>query len=245
MTYTSWPEVYPTVNQPEHEKHLDWTYECGVEGCTWVTYHRSQEGARAERERHHEHDLCPYTDARRIITEKGALELPVGPSIIEKYWLELDKVTKLLMDQRVRFKNDEMTTDELEGYMKLQGQAQGIAYCLQVISVPHFEDVPAVSRWALKRYRMSRGDIEHMDTPGVQGYNPMPEPTRELAKPAARKAAAKRGPKAAPETGKFRAFSDEDRTHLTGMVNQGLPDAVIQSILKISPEQFDKEKAKL
>ncbi|AKJ72500.1 hypothetical protein GMA7_63 [Gordonia phage GMA7] len=244
MTYASWPEIFPTANQPDHESHLDWTYACGDPHCVWTTYHKTKSGAESERERHHENDLCPYTETRMLLADGGGF-MPVGPSIIEKYWLELDRVTKALMDQRPRFKNDEMSPEELEGYFKLQGQAQGIAIALQIISEPHFEDVTAVSKWSLKRYRMSKGEIDFMPTPGVQGHNPMPEPTKVQPKATRKSSPIKRGPKADPKTGKFRAMSNEDREHLKGMIEQGLPDAVIQGMLKISEEQFETEKSKL
>lgn len=265
MTHASWPEIFPTVNQPDHEAHLDWTFACGAANCTWETYHRSQKGAQAERERHHDNGLCPYTEVRRIYDETERRLVPAGKSIIEKYWEELDKITKLIMDQRAAFKNGDMETGspEYDGYLKLQGQAQGLALSIRIISSPHFrpkdagppdwDDAPGatpdfseVSKWALKRYRMNRGEIDFMDTPGCKGYNPMPEPTRELNKTAP-KAAAKpaRGPKADPKTGKFRAFSDEDREHLRNMLGKGIPEGAIQSMLKLSDEQFEAEKNKI
>lgn len=169
--------------------------------------------------------------------------MAAGPSIIEKFWEELDRVTKEILDQRPRFRNDEMTDDEIEGYCKLLGQAQGLAIAIQIISVPHFPDVMAVSKWSLKRYKMNSGQIDFEDTPGCKGYNPMPAPSREVPKTRAKPS--KTGPAANPKTGKFKAMDDETREHLANMVKQGLPDTVIQSILKITEEQFDHEKSKL
>ena len=166
--------------------------------------------------------------------------MPAGPSLIENIWTELDRVTKAIMDQRPRFKNNEMTPDELEGYFKLQGQAQGLAISIQIISTPHFEDVTAVSKWSLKRYHMNAGRIDFMDTPGCKGYNPMPPPTRELGKQPKRSS-----PATAIKTGKFKALSDEDRQHLINMHQKGLPAGAIQGMLKITPEQYDYEVSKV
>jgi len=244
--YPTWPEIFPTVNQPDHEHHLDWTFECGAHGCTWVTFHRSQQGAQAERERHHDNGLCPYTEVRRILDEEGRL-MPAGQSIIEKMWEELDKVTKAIMEQRPRFKNDEMTDPELEGYFKLQGQAQGLAIAIQIMSVPHFEDVTAVAKWAHKRYKMNVGDIDFMDTPGCQGYNPMPPPSREAGKPkkVGPTGVVSSSPNDNPKTGKFKALTDDERVHLTNMHKKGIPAGAIIGMLKISQEQYDHEVAKL
>lgn len=250
MTYAAWPEVYPTLNQPDHENHLDWTFECGARGCNWMTYHRSQNAARAERDRHQE-TSCPHVEVRKTLTEERSI-VPAGPSVIETYWTHLDRVTKAIMEQRVRFKNNEMNPEELEGYFKLQGQAQGLAIAIQIISVPHFGDTGTwenpdpkpVAMWAQKRYKMNTGQIDFEDTPGCQGYNPMPAPTRELSKQPVKKAPA-RGPAADPKTGKFKALTDDERKHIANMVAKGLPAGVIQGMLKISEEQYDHEVAKL
>ncbi|AUV60675.1 hypothetical protein HOS75_gp055 [Gordonia phage SteveFrench] len=242
MTYPTWPEIYPTLNQPDHEHHLDYTFECGAPGCRWMTYHRSAEGARAEKQRHHDNDQCPYLGPAYTFNEEGGL-MARGPSILEKMWDELDHVTKAIMEQRPRFKNDEMTPDELEGYFKLQGQAMGLAIAIQLMSVPHFDDVAAVSKWSLKRYRMNAGQIDFMDTPGCQGYNPMPAPSREIK--AARPQPKASSPASNPKTGKFKALNDDERTHLKNMHGKGIPAGPIMAMLKISQEQYDHEVSKL
>ncbi|QOP65405.1 hypothetical protein SEA_DIABLA_79 [Gordonia phage Diabla] len=248
MTYPTWPEIFPTLNQPDHKHHLDYTFECGAPGCRWVTYHRSKEGARTEKQRHHDNDQCPYLGPAYTFGEEGRL-MPKGLSIIETYWEEMDRITKSIMEQRVRFKNDEMTAEELEGYFKLQGQASGLAYAIQVISAPHFGtsddrgDISRVSAWALKRYRMNTGQIDFMDTPGCQGYNPMPPPSREIK--AARPQPKASSPASNPKTGKFKALNDDERTHLKNMHGKGIPAGPIMAMLKISQEQYDHEVSKL
>lgn len=247
MTYAAWPEVYPTINQPDHENHLDWTYECGEQGCSWVTYHANKKAAQAERDRHQLHS-CPYTEPRKVLNDERSL-MPAGPSVVQTYWTHLDRVTKAIMEQRVRFKNNEMSPEELEGFYKLQGQAQGLAIAIQIISVPHFGDTTTwenpdprpVAMWAQKRYKMNTGQIDFEDTPGCDGYNPMPPPTREVSKTKPKASS----PATNPKTGKFKAMTEEERKHLAGMTKQGLPAGVIQSMLKISPEQYDHEVAKL
>ncbi|AMS02366.1 hypothetical protein SEA_GOURDTHYMES_74 [Gordonia phage GourdThymes] len=242
MTYPTWPEVYPTLNQPDHEHHLDWTFECGAPGCRWMTYHRSKEGARTEKKRHHDNDQCPYLGPVYTIGEEGRL-VARGPSILEKMWDELDRVTKGIMEQRPRFKNDEMTAEELEGYFKLQGQAMGLAIAIQMTSVPHFANVGEVSKWSLKRYRMNTGEIDFMDTPGCQGYNPMPPPSREIK--SARPQPKASSPASDPKTGKFKALNDDERQHLINMHGKGIPAGPIMGMLKISQEQYDHEISKL
>lgn len=261
MAYASWPEIFPTVNQPDHEKHLDWTFECGDRDCNWRTYHRSQAAAKAERDRH-QINSCPYREVRKAVSEEGGL-VPAGKSVIEYYWVELDKVTKFIMDNRAKFKAGELEGDLLEGYNKMQGQAQGLAIAIRIISSPAFrtknagppdwEDVwingetpniSEVTKHAVKRYRINRGEAEFEPTPGCDGYNPMPPLTREINKPAAKKAAAS-GPAADPKTGKFKALTDDERTHLVNMHQKGLPAGAIQGMLKISQEQFDYEVSKI
>ena len=242
MGSVTWPEVFPTQNQPEHEKHLDWTFECGVEGCTWRTFHRTENGAHAERERHHEYELCPYTELRQLL--KDGVLMPAGKSIIEMYWDEMDKIMSVIMEGRVRFKDAEMTKDEREGYLEVRGQAQGLATAIKIISTPHFDNKMTVSQWALKRYRMNKGEIEFMDTPGCKGYNPMPPPSRDLGKQSV-KTPRTSSPKSNPKTGKFKALTDDERAHINGMVSKGIPDMAITGMLKISIEQLEAEKAKL
>lgn len=242
MGHVAWPEVFPTLNQPDHAQHLDWSFECGAPHCNWATYHRTAAGADAERERHHNNNLCPYTEVRQVI-EKEEL-MPAGKSIIEKYWEELDRVMKVIMEGRMRFKDAEMSKDEREGYLELRGQAQGLATAIQIISVPHFDDVRAVSQWALKRHKMNIGELEHMDTPGCAGYNPMPPPTREINKTSV-KTKKTSSPKSDPKTGKFKALGDDERDHIKNMVGQGIPDGAISAMLKISIEQLEAEKAKI
>ncbi len=233
MTAPGWPEIYPTLNQPDHDKHLDWTFECAEPGCRWMTYHRKQDSAYRERERHHENDLCPYTETILVLSDGGKL-VPIGKSIIEKYWEALDEVTKYLIENK---DTDPETADYPSAeYYTAKGKAQGIALCIQIISVPHFEDVAAVSRWALKRYKMNANQIEFMDTPGCKGYNPMP-PDTVTATPGRRRAPA---PAKAP-TVVTKQLSDEDREHLLGMVAQKVPVAAILGMLKITPEQYEQE----
>ncbi|AKJ71865.1 hypothetical protein TIN4_68 [Tsukamurella phage TIN4] len=225
----SWPEVYPA--------EVGWMFTCGDPQCEWESNHRSEKAAWTAHDKHGAN--CPYKE------EKGE-PMPAGPSLIEQNWIELDRVTKAIMDQRAKYKDGSMTPEEIEGFHKLQGQAQGLAMAIQIISVPHFEDVPAVSKWALKRYRMNAGEIDFMDTPGCGGYNPMPLPMREAEKPAPKRAAKPaRGPKADPKTGKFRAFGSDEREHLRNMLKKGIPDMAIQSMFKLTDEQFEHEKAQL
>lgn len=253
MTSIDWPEIFPTLNQPDHEKHLDWTYECGVNGCNWRTYHRSKAGAEAERGRHHENETCPFVEPRKTLTEEGGL-MPAGPSIIERLWIELDQCTKFLIENKKDYEDKwgPMGPDERDGYVRLQGQAQGLAIALQMMSVPHFADTRAISVWAAKRYKMNTGQIDFEDTPGCQGYNPMPPSTREIAK-AKELAKAKRtgptgvvssSPKDSPKTGKFKALTEAQLQTIKDMHGK-FPEKVILNLTKISKEQYDYEVSKL
>ncbi|AKJ71758.1 hypothetical protein TIN2_68 [Tsukamurella phage TIN2] len=216
----SWPEVYPA--------EAGWAFTCGDPQCEWESNHRSEKAAWTAHDKHGA--ICPYKEVE-------GEPMPAGPSIIEQLWEELDRVTKAIMDQKA---------NPGEGFDLVKGQAQGLAIAIQKMSVPHFESTVAVSKWALKRYRMKTGEIDFMDTPGCDGYNPMPPPMREAVKPPTKSAPKPaRGPKADPKTGKFRAFGDDEREHLQKMLAKGIPEGAIQSMFKLTDEQFEHEKQKL
>lgn len=104
--------------------------------------------------------------------------MPAGPSIIQKFWDELDAIVDTIITSR----DKPMDPAEREEIQDLKGQARGLAKAIQIISVPHFEDENAVSKHAAKRWAAARDGEDLPLTPGCDGYNPMPTVKRDLGK---------------------------------------------------------------
>lgn len=235
MPTTDWPEIFPTVNQPDHAEHLDWTFACGVTGCQWVTYHQTERGARGERDRHHYNETCPYT--------RSESHMARGKNIISKLWDRLDACTKNIMESKAHF--SEYNDDQLEGYYRVCGEATGLAVAIYELSVPHFEDPKAVSRWAVQRLKMANGEREFEDTPGVDGYNPMPAstPRAEPKKRVGITGVKSSSPKDSPSYGKFKQLTDSEVDKINKMYGK-FPDAQVMSIFGITQEQLNAVIAK-
>lgn len=79
-----------------------------------------------------------------------------GPSLLEKTWLEMDRVTEQILDAD----EPEPNTPEHAALAALKGRARGIAYTLSLFMVPHFDTENAIVREAVKRIQMKRaGEI--------------------------------------------------------------------------------------
>ncbi|AMS03462.1 hypothetical protein SEA_BENCZKOWSKI14_70 [Gordonia phage Benczkowski14] len=249
---SGWPEIFPTLDLPENEGREKYTYECGVAGCHWRTFHRSKEGAYAERTRH-QSLTCPYK------IEEGPLNDPNGLPPMEAMWAKLDQITKYLIENKSNIEEWSEPDDTgqgqklVDGYIRMQGEAQGLAYSIWLVSpLSHFPDVKAVAQWARKRYRMNRGELDYAQTPGCRTdeqiergraisagevYMGEPPKQRKPKRPPT-------GPAADPKTGKFKALKESDLAAIKKM-HGNFPKETIMSILKISSDQYDHEAAKL
>lgn len=156
--------------------------------------------------------------------------MPPGKSIIEKMWDELDVITKELIDNKPE---DFATNVE---FAKLQGKGQGLAMGIFLMSQPHFADVKAVAKWSGRRYKMHAGTAEHIDTPGCEGFNPLPLPvqTDAVKKP--------RGVKAAPDVSDF---TDAQVKLLTNGLNAGLPYGALAKLGKCTEAQVKEFERRL
>lgn len=156
---------------PSDVDKFPWVFVCSNTNCHWRTAHRSEQTALAMMMKHHT-ESCPLTGN----THRGERFYDLM-SIIEALWKELDDSMAVLMAGK-----PDAGTHAYEEYLVTKGQAQGLAIAIYSMSRPHFEDVKAVAKWAGKRYKMNKKEIEREPTPGCDGYNPMPLSTREVNK---------------------------------------------------------------
>lgn len=218
-----WPDVYPKDPEVAADRLLlPWIFECSNFNCTWRTAHKDSASAYRERDRHF-HNSCPYIKENTV---------PPGKSIIEKMWDELDVITKELIDTKANPPED---LDKVE-FAKTQGKGQGLAMGIFLMSQPHFADVGAVAKWAGRRYKMNAGTMEHIDTPGCEGFNPMPLPaqTEAVKRP--------RGVKAAPD---IADFTDQQTKLLTNGLNAGLPYGALAKLGKCTEAQVKEFERRL
>jgi hypothetical protein len=224
-TVLVWPDVYPKDPAVAADAALlPWIFECPNYNCTWRTAHKDAESAHKERERHLR-SSCPYLKENTV---------PPGKSIIEKMWDELDVCTKHLIDNKPTDEVEDMET--LREYATMRGKGQGLAVGIFLMSQPHFADVTAVAKWAGRRYKMQAGTMEHIDTPGCEGFNPMPLPaqTDAVKKP--------RGVKAAPDVADM---TDQQVKLLTNGLNAGLPYSALAKLAKCSEPQVKEFERRL
>lgn len=254
MNTPDWPEIFPTLDLPQNKDKLEWTFQCGISGCRWVTYHRTQQGARAERTRHNDNYSCPYQGPVPEVKEEY-LKHPDRLPPMEAMWEKLDQITKYLLENRSHV--DEWKSEDAElyaGYMRQRGEAQGLAYSIWLTTPPIFKEVDDVSRHAVKRYRIAMGQAEYVSTPGCRDADQIErgrainagevyqgEPTR---RPKPKFKSMSSSPATNPKTGKFKALTDAELNTIKQMHGKFDKKTII-SILKISEEQYDHEAGKL
>jgi hypothetical protein len=103
-----------------------------------------------------------------------------GPTLLQQYWDELDRVVALLMQN----KPEPSYSDEWT-----KGYARGLAFTLSLLMVPHFRTQDEIIREAIKRKQMLDAGEEY-DTPGLgsRRFEPPPGDNKLATSP----------PKAAP-----------------------------------------------
>lgn len=214
-------------------------FHCEEEGCHWHTAHASWAQA-AHVRLHHRANTCPLGGHSKI----GRVGNPVGSTLIEKMWIELDRITKVLIETP---KEDR----ETEEYRVARGQGQGVAHCLWLISSPHFESVDNVKKWAVRRYKMEHEDAEFQPTPGVKGYNPaivvqenwLADAEVDRRRPAARRATAPAKPK--PSVNPLELVPEDQLNLARQAVKAGFPDAKIMMLAKLNQAQLNAIKAEV
>lgn len=212
-------------------------FHCEEEGCHWHTAHASWAQA-AHVRLHHRANTCPLGGHSKI----GRVGNPVGSTLIEKMWIELDRITKILIETPA----EELETED---YRVARGQGQGVAHCLWLISSPHFESVDNVKKWAVRRYKMEHADAEFQPTPGVKGYNPaivVQENWLADAEVDRRRPTAKRATAAPRSSVNPLELIPEDRINLaTQAIKAGFPDAKIMTLAKLNQTQLDALKVQV
>ncbi len=144
-----------------------------------------------------------------------------GKSIAEKLWDRLDEVTAFLMQDK-----------ESGDYAMLiyKGEARGLAQALVLMCQPYYADERAVSKQALKRWKMKAGEIEHEPTPGY-AYNPPPTGT------VYRQPVAKARPVVAKQSNP--ALSAAALKQARVAVNGGLPKEAVAKVYKVTVAQLE------
>lgn len=123
---------------------------CSAIGCHFVVCASDVEHAEGILREHETNGPCPYG-------EKGLrVEMPVGKSIIERTWDELDLVV-------AKATNSE--TDQAERLV-CNGMAQGLAWAIFTMCSPHWEQLSDVLNEAAKRHRIATGQEPFTPTPG-------------------------------------------------------------------------------
>lgn len=142
-------ETWPGVTYDETRRI--WILRCRGRGCYYAVTVASEEAGHREEKNH----KCPRTGQTRIAWTV------YGPSLLEKTWAELDRITALLF-------NGEKSEENI-------GYARGLAFTLSLFMVPHFTTPADIAREASKRYKMKAVD-ETYETPGLgtRKYEPPP-----------------------------------------------------------------------
>lgn len=128
------------------------TWRCEREGCWYICTPRDPSNLEYLKNQHWHGktgDQCPTPPRRE--------SLPSGLAEIEKLWREIDDVVKVLKSDNPTYRG--MSGPGLNGYVK------GLAFSVVMKDHELWPDITAVSREALRRYRMHRGEIPYETTP--------------------------------------------------------------------------------
>ena len=91
------------------------------------------------------------------------LQPHAGRSLIEIYWSELDEILDRLMDEGApqQYPEDGKSwgiAPDWQAYGEQRGQAQGVAYCIAVMTNPYTPDVDAIREEAMERWEKRNGE---------------------------------------------------------------------------------------
>jgi hypothetical protein len=228
-----WPEIFPTVQVPMNNQKLKWTFECGVEGCTWITYHLGEEGAVRERQRHR-NMTCPYFNPQKAEYMKDTLPP------MEAMWARLDEITAYLIENR-SVQKAAGSPEEAEYYSK-RGEATGLAYAVWLVTSERFKEESDVAMWAAQRYKMNAGKVPYRQTPGCRTPEQVERgekikrgefvpPLLPTAPAPAKKTAPKKKVKGEITPANLSALKE---------MHGKFPKETIMGLLKIDADQYDK-----
>lgn len=96
--------------------------------------------------------------------------MPAGKNMFEYLW---DRMDELMHEWYLGLAGNHPTWDD-ERRWECRGEMKGVAYAIQQFSHPFFQEDKAVSKHAYARYVAKRDEQQIPDTPGVDGYSPLP-----------------------------------------------------------------------
>lgn len=141
-----------------------------------------------------------------------------GKSIAEQLWDRMDEVMDFI------YSMDTMRDPELDVY---KGEGRGLAFALKLMCQPYFPDEKAVTREAVRRYKMRQGDIEWEPTPGYN-YNPPPAGTKYIVEK----------PKVAA-TKSVPTLTTKEKNDARYAINGGIPKSAIAKMHKMTEAELD------
>jgi hypothetical protein len=157
-----------------------------------------------------------------------------GKSIAEKLWDTLDKMLASLQNKNGKHYQD----------IELKGKCQGLAYAIHQMQTDYYPTPDDVTRQAVKRGQIARGEIPYEQTPGYK-YNPLPPDHKAYA--AYQKTMTESGPRAAKastpktkQTASFKSLTPEEEHSIRAALDSGFikADALAKSF-KISVAQVE------
>lgn len=127
------------------------TWRCDREGCYYICTPRDPSNLEYLKN-HHYHGQ----DGTQCPTPPRRESLPSGLAEIEKLWREIDDVVVAIKD-KVAYRG--MEGPGLNGYVK------GLAFSIVMKDKELWPDIRSVSREAMRRWQMHKGDIPYSATP--------------------------------------------------------------------------------
>lgn len=139
--------------------YIKHSVRCEVEGCWFMG---GSFATQAEADKYlADHKAGGKVTVRPCPTPPRRESLPSGHTLVEKLWRELDEVADCLA---VAGKYREGQVDEMEG-SALKGYAKGLSFSIVALDGDYFPDLVAVSRHALERLKMRKGEMDFSSTP--------------------------------------------------------------------------------
>lgn len=163
-------------------------------------------------------------------------------TILAAVWAELDSITESMI--KVGKIDPEWKQETRDAYMVKRGQAQGLAFAIMHYAKPHFADVQAVSKHAVRRYKHKIGQLDEIEpTPGLDGFIPPPGST---ATRAAKKGPVQQFQEPTPAAfGDLSGVSEEQLQLATNGIGANIPDKTLLKLAKVTQAQLDAIKASL
>lgn len=155
---------WPYLTNVTKKFRRPWVFSCSKPDCYWHTGHHTIEDAQHAQASH----TCAINQRREARPHLPSLqEERFVATALERCWTRLDEATRVVMEWDAASVEAGVSQSGLD---KARGMATGISECLFIFIGAHYEDAGAIRKQALKRYKMSTGELEWEITPGVAGY---------------------------------------------------------------------------